>query len=99
MIRSQITRTTILKKIWVSVHRLLFTCYFCITRICHWFDVFCFCFASMIFNFIISITTAGSIKTYQSLNSLATSLATSFAVSMHSNDSDDSERSTEVTRL
>lgn len=42
---------------------------------------------------------AGSIKTFQSVNSLATSLATSLAVSTRSIDSDDSDKSTEVTRL
>lgn len=42
---------------------------------------------------------AGSIKTFQSMNSLATSMATSLAISSHSMNSDDSDKTTEVTRL
>ena len=63
------------------------------------FSLFCFCFFSLSLFLSRFSSTTGSIIMYQSLNSLATSLATSLAISTHSFSSNDSDKSTEVTRL
>lgn len=70
------------------VYRLYVSLTFEILICCEWLN-----------NLVDTPRAAGSIKTFQSLNSLATSMATSLAISSHSINSDDSDKTTEVTRL